>query len=122
MLTYGQRMELELQAKVMKKAREEARQEVTKEITEQVTKEITEQVTKEVTQQVTKEVTQQVTKEVTQQTQRDVLLRQLTRRFGGLPADTVERIQQADTHELEQWIDRILDAASLQDVFAEQRG
>jgi len=98
MLTYGQKMELELLAKVTKQARET----VTKEVREEVTKELKE------------EVTQQVT--------RDLLLRQLTRRFGSLPADVVARVQQAGRHELEDWADRILDATSLDDVFSAPLG
>lgn len=82
MLTYGQKMELEMMERVTKKAREAIRE----------------------------------------QTQRDFLLRMLTRRFGSLPADVVARVQQAGTPELEYWADRILDATSLQDMFAEQRG
>jgi hypothetical protein len=49
------------------------------------------------------------------------LLRQLGRRFGSLPEDVVERVQQAGTHELEHWADRILDATSLEDMFAAPR-
>jgi hypothetical protein len=86
MLTYGQKMELELMERVTKKAREI------------------------------------VTQEVTQEAQSHMLLRQLTKRFGSLPADVVARVQQADTLALEQWADRILDATSLEDMFAEQHG
>jgi hypothetical protein len=50
--------------------------------------------------------------------QRALLLRQLTRRFGALPADITERVARASRQELEDWGDRILDAASLDDVFA----
>jgi hypothetical protein len=82
MLTYGQKMELEMMQRAEAKAREE------------------------------------VTLEATLQGQRDFLLRLLTRRFGSLPATIIERVQQAGTHELEQWGDRILDATSLDDVFA----
>lgn len=38
----------------------------------------------------------------------------------GEPAAVVARVQQADTLELEQWADRILDATSLEDMFAER--
>jgi predicted transposase YdaD len=86
MLTYGQKMELELLAKVTKQARET------------------------------------VTKEAREEATRDLLLRLLTRRFGSLPADTVERVRQAGTHELEHWADRILDASSLEDMFATPLG
>lgn len=90
MLTYGQKMELELLAKVTKQAKET--------------------------------VTRELREEVTQQVTRDLLLRQLTRRFGSLPADVVARVQQAGTHELEAWADRILDATSLDDVFSAPLG
>jgi hypothetical protein len=50
--------------------------------------------------------------------QRETLLRQLTRRFGALPAAVTTRVAQASLAELACWIDRILDAASLDDVFA----
>ena len=86
MLTYGQKMELELLAKVTQKARE------------------------------------QVTKEVREEAQRDMLLDLLTQRFGSLPADIVERVQQADTLEIKHWASRILDAASLEDMFGAPLG
>ncbi|MBB3101887.1 Rpn family recombination-promoting nuclease/putative transposase [Azomonas macrocytogenes] len=43
--------------------------------------------------------------------------RQLTRRFGPLPEVVQERLAQADTVQLERWADRLLDAASLEEVF-----
>jgi Putative transposase, YhgA-like/Domain of unknown function (DUF4351) len=78
MLTYGQKMELEMMDRVEKK----------------------------------------VTEKVTEKAQRDLLLRMLGRRFGSLPADVVERIEQAGTDEIEHWADCILDATSLEDMFA----
>ena len=48
----------------------------------------------------------------------NVLLRQLTRRFGPLDAATERRLQEASSEELERWADNILDAASLDEVFA----
>jgi hypothetical protein len=56
--------------------------------------------------------------EVFENGQREVLLRQLTRRFGSLPAAIASRVARASRHELERWSDRILEAASLDDVFA----
>ena len=50
----------------------------------------------------------------------NVLLRQLTRRFGPLDMATERRLQQASSEELERWADNILDAASLDDVFVGQ--
>ncbi len=50
----------------------------------------------------------------------NVLLRQLTRRFGPLDDATQLRLQQASLEELERWADNILDAESLEEVFAER--
>lgn len=44
--------------------------------------------------------------------------RMLTRRFGPLPATIESRLQAATTAELERWADRLLDATSLDAVFA----
>jgi hypothetical protein len=49
---------------------------------------------------------------------RQVLVDLLTQRFGSLPRDASERIQQADTATLERWVGRVLPAASLGDVLA----
>ncbi|MCH8544986.1 MAG: Rpn family recombination-promoting nuclease/putative transposase [Alcanivorax sp.] len=46
-----------------------------------------------------------------------LLLRQLTRRFGTVPSEIHQRLDQANTTELEQWADNILDANTLEDVF-----
>lgn len=46
-----------------------------------------------------------------------LLLRQLTRRFGTLPNEIQQRLDQASTTELERWADNILDAATLEEVF-----
>ncbi|MBF0461032.1 MAG: DUF4351 domain-containing protein [Magnetococcales bacterium] len=47
----------------------------------------------------------------------DILVRLLTRRFGELPAAVHEKIAVADSGTLEQWVDLVLDARSLADVF-----
>ncbi|GAB4510954.1 MAG: Rpn family recombination-promoting nuclease/putative transposase [Haliangiales bacterium] len=49
---------------------------------------------------------------------RDLLLRQLGCRFGPLPALAVYRVSNASADELIEWGERILDAESLDDVFA----
>jgi hypothetical protein len=49
----------------------------------------------------------------------DVLLRQLTTRFGTMDADIVERIRTASAAQLDQWLDRILVAASIDEVLAD---
>jgi hypothetical protein len=47
------------------------------------------------------------------------LLRQITRRFGEPDAKVVERVQKATRETLNRWLDRILDAASLDELFAD---
>ena len=47
-----------------------------------------------------------------------VLLRLLTRRFGPLGQAMTERVRQARSAELEQWLDNFVDASTLEDVFA----
>ena len=49
---------------------------------------------------------------------REVLLRQLALRFGTLPDSVWERVGGAGSEDLERWAERILDATSLDDVFA----
>jgi hypothetical protein len=50
----------------------------------------------------------------------ELVLRQLTRRFGKLPADVVERIKTAKVGELDRWAVRLLDARTLAAVFAKR--
>jgi predicted transposase YdaD len=50
--------------------------------------------------------------------QKELLLRLLTRRFGALPETVTAQVGNAGSEELERWADRILDAASLDDIFA----
>jgi len=47
-----------------------------------------------------------------------LLLRQLERRFGVLPASARDRVLAADTVMIEEWGLRVLEAASLEEVFA----
>jgi hypothetical protein len=49
---------------------------------------------------------------------REVLLRQLALRFGTLPESVKARVDGAGSEDLERWVVRILDAVSLDDVFA----
>ena len=52
----------------------------------------------------------------------DTLLRQLHRRFKTLPNGIEDRVRAADSVLLDEWLDRILDAQTLEDVFStEQR-
>jgi hypothetical protein len=46
-----------------------------------------------------------------------VLMRLLTRRFAIVPAETWERINIASVVQLEDWCERVLDAATLDEVF-----
>ena len=46
------------------------------------------------------------------------LIRQLTRRFGPLPAELLQRVQSAASRDLDLWTDRVLDARTLPEVFA----
>jgi hypothetical protein len=50
--------------------------------------------------------------------QREMLLRQLGQRFGVLPEAVTARVNEADAADLVHWAERILDAKSLDDVFA----
>jgi len=47
-----------------------------------------------------------------------VLLRQLERRFGSVPGPVRDRIASADVADLDQWIMRVLDADSIDDVLS----
>lgn len=49
---------------------------------------------------------------------RDLLIKQLTRRFGPLPETAMARLQGARAKLLERWGERVLSAASLDEVFA----
>ncbi len=53
-----------------------------------------------------------------QEGQRELMLRQLARRFGDLPATVRQRVAMAGGPELERWADRLLFAGSLDEVFA----
>ena len=48
----------------------------------------------------------------------EVLLRLLTKRFGPQSTEIVSRINAAAIPELDRWVDRLLDAKTLDDVFA----
>jgi hypothetical protein len=64
------------------------------------------------------EVLERIHDRAVEKGQRAVLLRQLGRRFGALPEAITERVARAGADELDRWADRILDAVSLDDVFA----
>ncbi|HRP77462.1 MAG TPA: DUF4351 domain-containing protein [Rhodocyclaceae bacterium] len=48
-----------------------------------------------------------------------VLHRQLNRRFGPLPDDVTRRLSQATPEQLEIWVERVLEAQSIDEIFAE---
>jgi hypothetical protein len=49
-----------------------------------------------------------------------MLQRQMTKRFGDLPAYAVERLQRATVDQLDRWGDRLLDAKTIADVFDDE--
>jgi hypothetical protein len=51
-----------------------------------------------------------------QEGRRETLTRQLQRRFGALPPWAQERVQSGSDANLDLWLDRVLDAASLEEV------
>lgn len=50
--------------------------------------------------------------------QRALLLRQLGKRFGTVPEAIAKRVARASADDLDRWGDRLLDAASLDELFA----
>lgn len=52
------------------------------------------------------------------QGQLKILKRLLTRRFGDLPGRSLTLLEKAGPEDLERWSDRVLDAQSLDEVFA----
>ena len=57
-----------------------------------------------------------------QEGERAVLARLLRRRFGDLPSAISAQLRSASEAELEAWADNVLDATTLEEVFATQRG
>ena len=48
---------------------------------------------------------------------RTILRRQLTRRFGSVPAAVEDRMARASRDQLEQWIDQLYEAGSIDEIF-----
>ncbi len=69
-------------------------------------------------QKVTQQARQEGRQEGRQEAEAAFLLRQLERRFGVLPGWVKERVGAAETGALAEWSLRVLDAGSLDDVFA----
>lgn len=63
------------------------------------------------------QIRQEAAQQGQQQGKRDTLARMLERRFGALPESTQQRLAAATLEQLEQWFDRLLEAASLDEVF-----
>jgi hypothetical protein len=86
---------------------------------EEANRRATRRVTRQVTQQVTRQVTRQVTQEVTQEVTQQIALRLLDKRFH-VPDDIRERVEACtDAGELNTWLDRVVTATCLDEVFAE---
>lgn len=49
----------------------------------------------------------------------ETILRMVTKRFGAVPEHLVARVRNGSPADLDRWTDRILDARSLAEVFAE---
>lgn len=49
----------------------------------------------------------------------ETILRMLQRRFGTVPEDLAVRVHTGSPDDLDRWTDRILDASSLADLFAD---
>lgn len=49
----------------------------------------------------------------------ETILRMLQRRFGTVPEDLAVRVHTGSPADLDRWTDRILDASSLADLFAD---
>jgi len=78
-----------------------------------------EKLTQRVREESLREGRQEGRQEGRREGQVDLLLRLLTLRFGGLADTTTERVQQAADADLTRWADRVLSAASLDQVFAD---
>ena len=50
--------------------------------------------------------------------QRSLLLRLIVRRFGPQPAELAARVEAGSAADLERWAERVLEAASIEDLFA----
>ncbi|MCG8422635.1 MAG: Rpn family recombination-promoting nuclease/putative transposase [Proteobacteria bacterium] len=62
------------------------------------------------------EVLQQQARDEADARLRSMLAKQLNQRFGPVPAEVVERINQADADQLQSWMERVVVASSLTDV------
>ncbi|MCY3814659.1 MAG: DUF4351 domain-containing protein [Gammaproteobacteria bacterium] len=54
--------------------------------------------------------------------ERAALVRLLERRFGALPPEAAERLRQAPETVLQTWVDNVLDAKTLDEVFRTTQG
>jgi predicted transposase YdaD len=65
------------------------------------------------------EVKEEGREEGLEQGEKMILQRLLVRRFGELPSPVQHRLQQANAEQVEQWADRLLEARSLEAIFAD---
>ena len=52
-----------------------------------------------------------------QEGEQSLLQKLLTKRFGPLPEAVLEQIRSASTEQIDAWVDRVLDAESLEELF-----
>lgn len=67
------------------------------------------------------EIINEARPKIVAEAQAEKLLRQIERRFGGLPGDVVERVRSADPERIEVLSDNFATAKTLEDVFAPPR-
>jgi hypothetical protein len=65
----------------------------------------------------TQAIVQQWEHDLLEKTTRDVLVRQLRTRFGNLDAAAENRIAKATAEELDRWVERVIVAEHIDDVF-----
>ena len=113
--------ETSIMAGAFQRARDEARQEGMQEGVQQGVRQMEgafQRARDEARQEGMQEGVQQGVRQGRVEGERAVLERQLRRRFGAVPSDLAERLRQASTNDLEIWAENLLDASTLDDVFA----
>lgn len=69
-------------------------------------------------EKLTNQVREESLKEGRKEGQAELLLRQLSLRFGMLPGSVTQQVQAASDSDLARWAERVITAASLDEVFA----
>jgi hypothetical protein len=67
----------------------------------------------------TKEVYMSTAERLRQEGRVELLLKQLTHRFGSLSGQQIQQLETASTEQLDRWAEKILDAASIDEVLEE---